>query len=365
MSPASANLLRDEEVPGGRDRRLRMALIGCGAVAEWCHLPAAKRVRQIEVVSVVDTNLERAERLARRFGVSHWGADLGQLPGGIDGAVVAVPNRHHGAVAGECLRRGIPILLEKPLAATVEEAQAIAALSERTGVLLQIGHVYRFCRGAQLVKRCLEEGWLGTVRRISVEWGSVFDWPVASGFIWDKEQAGGGVLIDAGPHVLDLLFWWMGEPLAFEYWDDARGGVEAECAISLTWRGAGGLIAGQVVMSRLRGLSNSVRIVAERFSLEYGINDRRGEIRLWPTRDAPGGLVLVPDRSVTPMQSWEEVFADQLRAFVRAVGDGGPAPVSAAEGLRAVKWVEACYRARRPLEYPWLDSNPVPASVDG
>lgn len=99
--------------------------------------------------------------------------------------------------------------------------------------------------------------------------------------------------------------------------------------------------------------------------MEYGLNHRRGEVRLWPTSDVRGRMVLVPDRSVAPLQSWEDVFADQLRAFARAVATGGPAPVSAADGLRAVKWIEACYRARQPLEFPWLESERATVSVDG
>src|SRR5258705_11346855 len=99
------------------------ALIGCGAIADGFHLPALARHRDILAKLVlVDPAIERARALASKHGVAATAARLDDVLDRIEGAIVAVPPRHHQAVALPCIARGVHVLCEKPLCGTAEHA---------------------------------------------------------------------------------------------------------------------------------------------------------------------------------------------------------------------------------------------------
>jgi predicted dehydrogenase len=333
---------------------VKLAIIGCGAVTELCHLPAAQRAPEVEIVALVDRNIERARCLGDRFGVAYGTADYRELPPDVQGAIVALPHHLHAPVTIELLEKGTPVLVEKPMAVSVEQAETMVKVAEARNLPLQVGLMYRFCNGARLVKRAIEENWLGKIESFSVEWCFVYDWPVASEFFFSKEQAGGGVLLDFGSHVLDLLLWWFGNVLDVEYRDDSQGGVEAECLLKLVLQGPAGPVPGTVTLSRLRRLPYSARIVGDRFTIECDISAPT-TARMWSTRSDVQGLALMAGSS--PCQSLDEAYAEQLRAFAETIARGTEPMVPGKQVLGSIALMERCYRNRQPLELPWM--NPI------
>jgi predicted dehydrogenase len=333
----------------------RLAIIGCGAVAEFCHLPGAKLAPEIEIAALVDKNLARAQRLGEKFGVDSCMKDYHELPDGVDGVIVGLPHHLHAPVTIEFLERGMPVLVEKPMALNLKEAEAMVKASQENKVPLQIGLMNHFCRGAQVVKRAIDENWLGRVRSFTVEWGFVYDWPAASGFFFSKEQAGGGVLIDLGSHVLDLLLWWFGDVTALEYKDDSLGGVETDCRLSLVLQGPDGPVGGTVTMSRLRKLCNKARIVGDRFTIECEI-DNPVTVRFWPSSSNGGDLIFGLDFTL-PRQTLDDAYAEQLRAFAQAIATNCNPVVPGEGALSSVALIDRCYRERQPLELPWTTAS--------
>jgi predicted dehydrogenase len=122
--------------------RLRMAVIGVGHLGKE-HARILAGLPEVELVGVVDVNAEQAETVARRVGTRAY-RDYRPLLSQLDAAVLAVPTSHHHALADELLRRGLPLLIEKPLAATREQADDLVAVSRRHGALVQVGHIERF-----------------------------------------------------------------------------------------------------------------------------------------------------------------------------------------------------------------------------
>jgi predicted dehydrogenase len=328
--------------------RVRLAIIGCGAVTELCHLPAAELVSEVEIAALVDTNLARAQLLGNGFGVAMCIDDYRQMPDDVDGVIVALPHHLHAPVTIELLERGMPVLVEKPMALNLKEAEAMVSVANRRRVVLQVGMMNHYCRGVHVVKRAIDENWLGNVNGFNVEWGFVYDWPIASGFFFTKEHAGGGVLIDLGSHVFDTLLWWLGEVRALEYKDDSLGGVEAECALSLTLEGPAGLVQGTVRLSRLRNLTRAARIVGDRFTIECDIGNPV-TARMWPTSSAGDDPTFKLDSDV-----WPPRYAEQLRAFAHAITTGRSPAVSGERVLRSVALIDRCYQERRPLEFSWM-----------
>src|SRR5262249_35614124 len=106
-------------VPGGRRWAgpVRVALIGCGAIAESMHLPILAGHEEIRLVALVDRNLERARQLAEGYAVAQVVADAAELRGGeVDAAIIATPPFHHAPCALALMERGIHVLVEKPMA---------------------------------------------------------------------------------------------------------------------------------------------------------------------------------------------------------------------------------------------------------
>jgi predicted dehydrogenase len=122
--------------------RLRVGVVGVGHLGKE-HARILAGLPDVELVGVADVNLAQARAVAGRCGTRPF-SDYRALLGGIDAAVVAVPTAYHHAVAGELLRHGIPLLVEKPLALNRAQAEELVDLARRHGVLLQVGHIERF-----------------------------------------------------------------------------------------------------------------------------------------------------------------------------------------------------------------------------
>jgi predicted dehydrogenase len=332
---------------------VHLAIIGCGAVTELCHLPALRYARELEVVSLVDKNIARAKFLAEKFGIGSYSDNYNQLPENIDGIIIALPHYLHAPVTIDFLNKRIPVLVEKPMALNLIEAQGMVNAAKSNNVPLQIGLMYRFCNGPSLVKRALTEGWMGRLHNFDVEWGFVYDWPIASGFFFNKTQAGGGVLMDFGSHVLDLLIWWLGAEIrGLNYRDDYMGGVEAECEISITINGPTGPVSGDITLSRLRQLDDRIRIVGEHLTIECNLYTP-DIVKIWPNTSHGNELVFKIDFDTVPRQSIEQAYAEQLQSFSQTIHNGSKPAVAGEEILDSVALIDRCYRERMPLEFPW------------
>ncbi|MCU0836069.1 MAG: Gfo/Idh/MocA family oxidoreductase [Chromatiaceae bacterium] len=125
--------------------KLRVAVIGVGYLGRF-HAVIYSRMPEVDLIGVVDTDGERAARVAGEAGCPVV-ADLDALIGRVDAVSVVVPTTAHLAVAAPLLQRGIHVLLEKPIAATREDGAEIVRLASASGAVLQIGHLERFNAG--------------------------------------------------------------------------------------------------------------------------------------------------------------------------------------------------------------------------
>ncbi|MFP5284430.1 MAG: Gfo/Idh/MocA family protein, partial [Thermoanaerobaculia bacterium] len=330
-------------------QKVRLAVLGCGAVAQIHHLPAISASGQAEAAVVVDADAARARSVAERFGVPDSATDWREALDRIDAAVIALPNSLHAPVAVDLLRRGVPVLVEKPMALSVAECDQMIAAAEAGGATLAVGLDFRFFDSTHWVKDFLAGGILGELRGFDLRQGVIPRWPFATDFLLRKETAGGGVLADFGVHVLDLLLVWLGEWEAIDYRDDAEGGIESDCELLLRMRSG---LEGSVEISRTRNLRNTCVFEGERGSLEVGIWDPDPTITL----RFGGRETSLEGRAGSSRLTFQDVFVRQIDDFAAAVREGREPFVPGREGRRSLELIEACYAARQPLELPW--SNP-------
>ena len=326
--------------------KLRVAVVGCGAVA-GAHLPILDESDRVETSVLVDKSIDRARELGKQFGVREAVEDYREIVGRADVAILALPHHLHAQAAIDLLGEGLHVLVEKPMAMTTAECDAMIAASERADRRLAVGLLSRYLAVAPLVRRLLVSGALGNIRSFTIREGSEYDWPVASDFMFRRDM-GGGVLMDTGAHVLDVLLLWLGDAASVEYFDDAHGGADANCELRLKMQSGA---EGTVEMSRTRDLGNSWILRGELGTLE--VERKFGANLTWNLagdgRKLVGGLVRADDTDEDPL----DCFRLQLTDFLDAIDAGQAPPADGREGRRAVALMEACRAARRPLELPW------------
>jgi len=190
------------------------------------------------------------------------------------------------------------------------------------------------------------------LREFTIAEGGPFTWPAASPAFFQRRETPGGVLLDIGVHVFDLLLWWLGEPTQFTYADDAMGGLEANACVALRF----GSITGRVQLSRDAATAQRYDFDFERGAVSWTVNDANGLTVTLPGAPAAlHGTLRRPDGTVT--DSNPQSFIAQLQHVVSAVQHHTPVLVDGREGARALRLIEACYARRELLEQPWLSAT--------
>ncbi|MBI2568745.1 MAG: Gfo/Idh/MocA family oxidoreductase [Candidatus Schekmanbacteria bacterium] len=330
---------------------LKIGVIGCGAVAEIGHLPA---LRQLGVVPhlLVDANPERLRGLQERFGAAHTASGWEAAGHELDAAIICLPHALHAPAALALLAAGVHLLVEKPLASTVQDAEAMAEAAKAKRAILAVGLLRRFRHVARWTHGLLSAGALGDIHWIEFQEGLDGRWPLASAASLRRETAGGGVLLDSGAHLLDLLTWWLGDAAELEYFDDRAGGVEADAEVRLRMRcGA----QGRIVLSRTRDLRQTAVIVGSRGIVEVGLHENF-------LRARPRKLLRFFDGAYSgwriPGQFFTDLFVEQLADFLTAISAGTAPRVGAETALPSQRLMEQCYQRRRPLQFPWGREHP-------
>ncbi len=192
--------------------KVRLGIIGCGGIANGKHLPALKKIKEVELVAFCDIIVERAEKAAKEYGVEGAKAyeDFNEMLKNekLDVVHVCTPNNVHAPASIAAMEAGCHVMCEKPMAKNVEQAQAMLDAQKRTGMKLTIGYQNRFTAEQQALHEACENGELGEIYYAEAEAIRRRAVPTWGVFI-DEEKQGGGPLIDIGTHALDLTLWHM------------------------------------------------------------------------------------------------------------------------------------------------------------
>ncbi len=148
-------------------KRLRVAVVGFGVMGKN-HAGVYAALPYTDLVAIVDPSEERRAEAAQRFAVATY-PDVPSLLAAksLDAASVAAPTSHHCRVTEQLLRAGIHVMVEKPVASSVPEAEQMAALSRAQGLILQVGHITRFYQAVELLGERISEPYLIEARRLT------------------------------------------------------------------------------------------------------------------------------------------------------------------------------------------------------
>jgi predicted dehydrogenase len=316
------------------------------------HIDRALKHAAVELVGIADP-MPEAEVLARSLGVP-WFGDYGSM---IDsarprGVVVATPNVTHAQIAIDCLERGVAVIVEKPIADNLEDAQRICDASSRRGVPALVGHHRRYNPISRRAKEIVSSGRLGTLVSATVlsTWLKPDDYFVP----WRRERGGGPVLINL-IHDIDLLRFLFGEIESVQALvsNRVRGfAVEDTSAVMCRFRnGALGAISVSDTTAAPWNWDLSAG-EAERFPRQdvdaYYLSGSRASLTLprltiWEYRTGRGWHDPLTAERTALHQGCP--YTEQWRHF-RALIDGAEQPVcSALDGLRTLEATIAVHTA--------------------
>jgi predicted dehydrogenase len=317
------------------------AVIGCGDVSV-VHLEAIGSLTGTDLVGVCDTDPARAAVAAARYGVPGF-TDHRELIDtlGPDVVHVCTPHNQHAQVAIDCLGAGVHVLVEKPVAHTLAEAdRVIAAAREHPNVKIGVCMQNRYNVAVRAARALLASGELGAVRggSATVLWHRDPAYYRARPWRGQARDSGGGVLINQAIHTLDLMEWLLGDVTRVRghtgrYVLD--GVVDVEDTAHVLLDHAGG--ARSVVFATVTNVSDSpvtMEIVTERAVLFI-----RGDLTV---SYADGRTEVVAERRASSggRPYWGVSHALLIADFYRALGDPGAfwiGPAEAAKSLRVVK----------------------------
>jgi predicted dehydrogenase len=179
---------------------LRVALIGCGAVAAL-HAASVAADPNAELATVYSPRAERAAEFARTHGAARACTQIGEALKDVDAAIVCSPSEWHFEQAQACLRAGVQTLVELPACATAAEAEKLGELAQRQDVVLGCAHTSRFLEPYARIYAALRNGWLGRVEEIHYLRNVLL-----RARSWTDDA-----LAHHAAHALDLALLWCGE----------------------------------------------------------------------------------------------------------------------------------------------------------
>ncbi|MCZ0735306.1 Gfo/Idh/MocA family protein [Phreatobacter sp. AB_2022a] len=179
---------------------LRVGVIGCGVMGKN-HARVFAELPGITLVGVADPDAEQVKFVTSRLGCGGYASLSALLDAGIDALTIAAPTQLHTPIALEAIARGVHVLVEKPIAQSVEEGSRIIAAAEKAGVTLMVGHVERFNPAVQSIKEALAGEDI-----LSIQITRVGPFPPRMSDI--------GVVIDLAVHDIDLIRWFTGSEIS-------------------------------------------------------------------------------------------------------------------------------------------------------
>lgn len=330
-------------------QELRFGLIGCGKISEK-HIRALSGLPGVLVTAVSDRVPERAEELGRRLGVPAFGDYNAMLAaGGLDAVCVLTPSGDHADAAVAAARAGCHVIVEKPIALTLDDADRMIRVCDERNVKLFVVKQNRTNRAVRHLHDALVAGRFGklVMGTVRVRWAR--DQAYYDSASWRGTwQHDGGVFCNQASHHIDLLEWMMGDAESVMAMTATRlVNIEAEDTGVATVRfrsGALGVIEA-TTGARPRDLEGSLSVMGEKGAVELG-GFVANEVRVWQFADERAedaeirahGSETMAELAAHAHRRYFEGVVDSLRGGAKALVDG-------LEGRKSLELIMAIYES--------------------
>ena len=367
-------------------KKLRTGVIGCGKVSHT-HAQALSGLRESEFVAAYSRSAEKAEAFSKQYGAKGY-TDLDKMLKEVEAVAVCTPHPFHAPPTVRALEAGVHVLVEKPLASSLQDCDAMIAAAARSGCTLSTVSQRRWYAPVLRVKRAVDEGKIGAPVLGMV---TMLGWRDERYYRSDPwrgswKMEGGGVLVNQAPHQLDLLLWFMG-PIAELYgcWDNLNHPyIEVEDTAIAVIRFTNGALGNIVVSnSQKPGLYGKVHVHGSS-GASVGVQTDGGAMfiaGMSPVLEPPANDLWTVPGEQPLLDIWKREDAEffrtidaasyyhrlQVEDFLQAVLEHREPKVAGREGRRTVELFTAIYRSnrdRRPVSFP-LEAESGSKDFDG
>jgi len=324
---------------------IRVGVIGLGQIALKAHLPGYAKTKGCRITAVCSSREQHARNIAKQYGIPAIYKDWKKLIRSpeVDAVSICTPNFTHAPMTLKAFQEGKHVLVEKPMAMTVADAQRMIQASRRAKKVLMVHHNMRFDPAIRTVEMLLRKNVIGEVFsfKCTMAHRGPQDWSPKAKWFFNKRQAGGGVLMDLGPHLLhNICFMLADEPASVTAAIPRRKSAwmnqgEAQCSLLLRFKnGVTGTLnlgwADVYYQNRFyfygsKGILLVNLAKGDPIIVEYRHNNRK----VYPP---------LPKSAFKP--SLYEHFLDCIRRHKEPW-------MSGAEGLKTVRLIEAGYKSDR------------------
>lgn len=329
-------------------QRLKVGVIGAGAVAQRRHLLEYAARNDVELLAVVDPNTTRAQQVADHFNIPHVLDDYRKaLPLGLDAVSICSPNAFHCEQAMAFLKRKAHVLCEKPMTVSLKDARAMMNAAKRANRQLMVAHNQRNVASHVEGKRFYQSGILGRciTFRATFAHGGPESWSVdgVDGFFFKKDQAVFGAMADLGVHKIDLVRWFLEDNFVQATAVVDRLAKPDFCqvddtafAILRTAKGAlGQLWAGWTYVG---GADNSTIFYCEKGYIRLEDDPQFTVI----CHHADGREILMRTRPIQTNAPGGQYNSGVIDGFIDAIKTGTQVPIPASDAVHSLAAVIAC-----------------------
>ncbi|MFX3632109.1 MAG: Gfo/Idh/MocA family protein [Candidatus Pristimantibacillus sp.] len=328
--------------------KVKVAVIGCGSISKYRHIPEYASHDNVELVAFVDPVIERAQHFADQYGAKAY-ADYETMLAEVkpDAVSVCTPNALHAPMAITAANAGVHVLVEKPMAVTDAEAAAMVEAASKSGVKLMVGHNQRFMPPHVKAKQILASGALGKVLTFRTSFGhpGPDGWSVdgAGSWFFRKEEAIMGAMGDLGVHKSDLIRWLLedevSEVAAFIATIDKPGDVDDNANVLLRMKSGaiGSLVAS---WTYYKGEDNSTVLWCEKGVMKIGTHPDDQvivELRNGTVEKHKVGAISTNDKQES---------SGVIDAFIEAIITDSVPAVSGEEGRKSLKVILSAFESQ-------------------
>jgi UDP-N-acetylglucosamine 3-dehydrogenase len=314
-----------EAEKAGVDAALRVGVIGVGVMGSN-HARVLAELPGVKLAGIADPDRKRRDFVAQALGCAAFGDAEELVRQGVDAVIIAAPTHLHRDIATACASRGIHLLVEKPIASSVEESRAIVAAARRASVTLMVGHVERFNPAVESIKKAIKDQDI-----LSIAITRVGPFP--------PRMSNVGVVIDLAVHDIDLIRWFTDSEIVEIQPQTSSAVAEREDIALLQFRTASGVLA-HINTNWLTPFKARTIHVATRD--KYLIGDL---LTLQVTECfgfQPDGSYSMRHLSV----GYQEPLRAELVAFTRAIRGGETPAVTGEEAVAALEIAIRCLETR-------------------
>ncbi|QOS81222.1 Gfo/Idh/MocA family oxidoreductase [Paenibacillus sp. JNUCC31] len=330
--------------------KIKVAVFGCGAIAERRHIPEYAANENVELVAFADPIVERAEKMAETYGGKAYSSYEELLANEeVDAVSVCTPNYLHASMSIAAANAGKHVLVEKPMAVSTEEGEQMIEAAKKNGVYLMVGHNQRLMPPHVKAKEILDSGKLGKVLNFRTSFGhpGPEGWSVdgAESWFFRKEEAIMGAMGDLGVHKSDFIRYLLDDEvsevagfISTLHKENTKVDDNATCLLRMKSGAIGTLVAS---WTQYRAGDNSTVLWCENGVMKIGTVEG-DEVIVELTNGT------VETYKVGAMATNEkQVPSGVIDAFVESIMTQTPPSISGEEGLRSLQVILAAFESEK------------------